>query len=243
MSDAPLVYLIYGIPESGRREIVFDLIEGGIPKEEQVLYFRPKAESDSPFDEQIEALENTSVVEWELADGKIRHGRITASPEKIIFLAPGTADPADVAEGLKNWIVHNQCTLARIITVVHCSFLERRQAARPWYDACIHFSDIVLLGRREEVGNKWTRDFETQYRKACYPCIVELVSKGKTKNPVAVLEPQARRLSLYFDELIPIEEDAFEDEEQPADIKPDAYIERNEAGQRMRPIPDIGKLI
>ena len=58
-----------------------------------------------------------------------------------------------------------------------------------------------------------------------------------------MLDPEARRLSLYFDELIPIEEDAFEDEEQPEDIKPDRYIERNASGQRIQPIPDIRKLL
>jgi hypothetical protein len=70
-----------------------------------------------------------------------------------------------------------------------------------------------------------------------------LVTKNKSKNPVAVLEPEARRASLFFDELIPIEEDEFEDEEQPEDIKPDRYIERNESGQRIQPIIDISKLL
>ena len=243
MAHAPLVYLIYGIPNSERRSILFDCIEGGLPDKEQVLYFRPKGENNSHFDEQIEALENVDVVEWELADCKVKHGSLSAAPEKIVFLAPGHADPADVAEALKVWIDHNNCELGRIITVVNCSFLKEQEKATAWFDACIHFSDMVLLARRESVDSKWLKEYEAGYRKKCYPCLIELVSKGKAKNPVAVLEPEARRMSLYFDKLTPIEEDGLDEEEQPDDIKPDRYIERNESGQRMHRIPDIGKFL
>lgn len=243
MSERPLVYLIYGIPDSERRSVLFDLIEGGLSPEQQVLYFHPKGEVSSPFDEQIEALENVSIVEWELAEGKVKHGRISAAPEKIFFLAPGTSDPADVADALKEWVTHNDCELARIITIIHCSFLKEQEKSKGWFDACIHFSDVVLLARRESVDDKWLKAFQGHYQKERYPCHIELVSKGKAKNPVAVLEPQARRLSLFFDELIPIEEDEFEDEDQPVDIKPDRYIERNESGQRMQPIQRISKFL
>ena len=243
MPERPLVYLVYGIPDSERRSILFDCIEGGLPDKEQVLYFRPKDESISPFDEQIEALEHVSVVEWELSGGKVKHGRITAAAQKIFFLAPGTSDPADVAEALKAWVSHNDCELGRIITVVHCSFLKEQDKSRGWFDACIHFSDMVLLARRESVDNKWIKEFETRYRKECYPCHIELVIKGKPGNPVAALEPEARRMSFYFEELTPIEEDGLEDDEKPEDTKPDRYIDRNESGQRMRPIPEITKFL
>lgn len=243
MSDRPLVYLIFGIPDSERRSVLYDLIEGGLPRTEHVLYFRPKGEIDSPYDEKIAALDHVSAVDWELVEGKVKHGTISAAPEKIFFLAPGTSNPADVIEALKSWITHNQCELGRIITVVHCTFLSQQEQSRAWFKACIHFSDVVLLARRESVDNKWLKEFEAEYRKACFPCHLELVSQGKAKNPVAVLEPEARRLSLYFDELIPIEDDEFEDEEQPEDLKPDLYIERNESGQRAHPIPEISKFL
>jgi hypothetical protein len=243
MSDAPLVYFIFGIPNSGRREVIFDLIEGGIPASEQVLYFRPEGEAASAHDEQIEALKNVSVVSWKLKDSKVTHGKITAAPEKIIFLAPGTSDPSDCAEALKAWTEHNHCQIARLITVVHCHFLAKNEKAKAWFDACIHFSDVVLLNRREEAGNKWVRDFENAYKKACNPARFIMVKKGRIGNPADVLVPQARRVSLYFDELIPIEDDEFEDEHQPDDLKPDMYIERLESGHRAKPIPEIKKLL
>lgn len=241
VSTPPRVYLIFGVPGSGRREILFDLIEGGIDKSEPVLYFRPTAEAASPFDEQINALANVSTVEWQLKDTKVTHGTINAAPETIFFLAPGLSDPADVAEALKTWTEHNQCPLARILTVVHCSFLQAHPDARSWFDACIHFSDVVLLNHREGVDNKWIGEFEKDYQKIFSPARFLLVKKGRVANPAEVLEPEARRLSLYFDELIPIEEDEFEDESQPEDTKPDKYIERLESGHRAYPVPNIAR--
>ncbi|CAA6677861.1 MULTISPECIES: hypothetical protein [unclassified Lentimonas] len=240
---APLVYLILGIPGSGRREVLFDLLKDGVDAKEQVLYFRPEGEVDCTFDEQIEALDNVSIVDWKLDNAKVTHGKIDAAPERIIFLAPGTSDPADAAEAVKTWTDHNTCQIGRIITVTHCAFLSENSAAQAWFDACIHFSDIVLLNRREDVNNKWIRAFEMGYHKQFSPARFLMVKKGRVANPLEVLEPEARRLSLYFDELIPIEDDEFEDDEQPQDTKPDKYIERLESGHRAYPVPDIKKLL
>ncbi len=237
------MYLIYGAPTSGRREVIFDLIEGGIAKEQPVLYFRPTEEAPCPHDEQIEALDHVSVVNWQMKDCKVTHGQVTAAPEKIIFLAPGKSDPADCAEAIKAWSEHNNCKIARLITVVNCSLLEEKPKAKAWFDACIHFSDVVLLNRREGVDNKWIKEFEAGYKKAHYPARFLLVKKGRVGNPAEVLDPEPRRLSLYFDELIPIEDDEFEDEHQPEDIKLDRYIERLESGQRAKPIPNIEQFL
>lgn len=239
----PLVYLVYGLPKSGRRKIIFDLIEGGIPLNEKVLYFQPENTATCSFDEQIVTLKNIEVLPWKLEKSKITHGKISAAPEKIIFLAPDASDPADCAEALKSWADHNQCQVARLITVVNCSFLIKQPKALAWFEACIHFSDIVLLSRREGVENKWIKDFEDNYKKACYPARFLLVKKDRVTNPPEVLDPQARRRSLYFDELIPLEEDEFDDAEKPDDTKPDIYIHRLESGQRAKPIPDIKKLL
>ncbi len=239
----PQVYFIYGIPNSGRREILFDLIEAGLDHDEPVLYFRPEEEPDSLFDQKLEALKNVSVATWKLVGTTLQHGSIKAAPRKVIFLAPGACDPADAAEALKQWTDGNQCQIARIITVVHCTFLSQNKSALPWFDACIHFSDVILLNRRENVTNKWVKDFEEEYHKQYCPARFLLVKKGRVANPFEVLEPEARRLSLYFDDLIPIEEDELEGDEAPEDMQPDKYIKRLENGQRAHRIPSILKLI
>lgn len=243
MNESPLVYVIYGTPGSGRREVIFDLIDGGIDPKSNVLFFRPEGETQTPFDEQIDALENTTTIEWSLDNAKIKHGQISAAPDYIIFLAAGESDPSDIAEALKSWIDHNNCQIGRLITVVNCTFLQHTPAAQSWYDACIHFSDAVLLNRRDGADNKWIKDFQQGYQKRCSPARFILVKKGKVANPLEVLDPEARRLSFFFDELLPIEEDGLDEEEQPDDIKPDKYIERLESGHRAHPVPDIRKLL
>ena len=241
MDTIPLVYLIFGIPNSGRREVIFDLIEGGIPETEQVIYLRPEGEAACAYDEQIESLDNVSVVGWKLNDSIVTHDKISVAPKKILFLAPGLSDPSDCAEGLKTWSDHNNCQIARLITVTNCHFLSLNPGAKPWFDACIHFSDVVLLNRREEAGNKWVKGFETAYKKACIPARFVMVKKGRVSNPAEVLYPETRRVSLYFDELLPIEDDECQDEQRPDDTKVDAYIERLESGHRSKPILEIAK--
>lgn len=241
--QTPQIYLIYGAQGAGRREALFDLIEGGVEPSTQVLYFQPEVDPPCPFDEQLDALENVSIVKWKLDGPKVTHGKISAAPEKIFFIAPGDSDPADAAEALKTWSDHNNCEIVRILTVVHCGLLSEKPGAQAWYDACIHFSDMVLLNRREGVNNKWVKALEDRFSKERYPCRFVLVKKGRIANPIEALEPEARRLSLYFDELIPIEDDEFEDEEQPQDTKPDKYIERLESGHRAHPIPSIQKYL
>jgi len=237
---SPYVYFIYGTPGSGRREILLDLIKYGMSEDTSVLYFRPESEAESASDGQLDALKNVHTIHWTLHGTTIRHGTIKAAAQKIVFLAPCSCDPADAAEALKTWVDGNQCQIARIITVVDCAFLSANETARSWFDACIHFSDVVLLNRRENVSNKWVKDFETGYRKQYNPSRFLLVKKDRVANPFEVLEPEARRLSLYFDELIPIEDDEFE-EDAPEDTQPDPYIERLVSGQRKRRIPDIRK--
>lgn len=243
MEEPPRAYLLFGIPDSGRREVLFDLIETAATAEAPSLFFRPRDEAASPFDEQIAALPNVDTVAWRLENERIVHGKVSGSARTVFFMAPGTGNPAEMAEAFKRWLDHNQCALARILTVVHCSFLKENPGATPWFDACVHFSDVVLLNRRETADNRWMRDFEERFRKERYPCRFLMVKKGRVRNPHEVLEPEARRFSLYFDEFVPIEEDSLDDDEKPEDTRPDPYLERREDGKRAAPIPDIRKFL
>lgn len=240
MLESPHVYILFGIPQSERRTTLCDLIENGLPQGTPALYFKSKGEAPDPADASIAALDNLQTVSWELRDGKVQHERIEAPAEAIFFLTPGEADPAESAEAIKAWSDNNGCRIARGITLIHCDFLQANPAAQSWFEACIHFSDFILLARRENTTQKWIKDFQTQFTKAHVPSRFELIKKGRPQNPSEILIPEARRVSLFFDELIPIEEDAFEDE-LPEDRQPDKYIERLESGRRACPIPDIRK--
>lgn len=240
MSASPRVYILFGIPHSERRSTLYDLIENGLPEGTPALYFKTQDEPSDPIDASITSLEHLQTITWKLCDGKVQHERIEAPAEAIFFLTPGDADPAEAAEAIKAWTNINDCQIARCITLVHCDFLQENPAAQPWFEACIHFSDFVLLAQREHTPQKWIKDFKTKFKQNHVPSRFELIKKGRPPNPREILEPQARRLSLFFDELIPIEEDAFEDD-LPEDRQPDKYIERLESGRRACPIPDIRK--
>ena len=242
MPKAPLVYVVLGLSGSERRDILYDLIKEGIDREEPVLFIRPKNEVPSETDAALIGLENVRVIESTLQDSKLLHCAINRSAEKIFFLAPGNSDPADFIEAIKEWVDLNDCIIARVLTVVHCSFLESNPKAQTWFDACIHFSDIILLAARAGIKNNWVKEFKDRYTKNHYPCRFLLVRKGRIQNPAEVLGIEARRLSLYLDELTPIEEDEFEDL-MPDDRQPDKYIERLTSGQRAYQIPDIRKLL
>ena len=187
----------------------------------------------------------------------------------LFFLTDGRCDPADQLEAFKTWADSSGGEIARVITVVNCQLASKHPEVVAWYEACIHFSDVVLLNKREGVENKWLSDFQNRFKSQFFPCLFEFVKDGKVKNPPLVLEPQARRVSHLFDEVewevvdddgdaTDAEEtdDAFFDEEDEAGAKGDTveeevelrpvvdpYLERNAAGRRAKPIPAIAKFL
>lgn len=234
MTVSPKVYLILGFDDSGRRAILTDFIDS-IGTESPILYFRHKDEVTSDSDTLLENLNQVSTVHWSVENTKIKHDSITESPSSIFFLTPSSIDLADVMEALKGWLSKNECQLTRIITVVNCKSLSENGVMNSWYEAAIHFSDMVLLNRREGVSEKWIKEFISSKKKQFHPTRFELVKKNRVNNPIDALDSQTYRTSLFFDDLIPIEEDEFEDL-LPEDKRIDPYIERLQSGKRRKPI-------
>ena len=234
MTVSPKVYLILGFDDSGRRAILTDFIDS-IGTESPILYFRHKDEVTSDSDTLLENLNQVSTVSWSVKNTKIKHDSITQSPSSIFFLTPSCIDLADVMEGLKGWLSKNECQLTRIITVVNCKSLSENGVMNSWYEAAIHFSDMVLLNRREGVSEKWIKEFISSKKKQFHPTRFELVKKNRVNNPIDALDSQTYRTSLFFDDLIPIEEDEFEDL-LPEDKRIDPYIDRLQSGKRRKPI-------
>jgi hypothetical protein len=239
----PLVYLVLGAFGSGRRAIVADLMAGGLD-----------AGTDVPvvFTAATEAQGEGLTWDW-TDDGEIA-ASWPAESKVGFFLADGRADPTDQIEAFKGWMVAQGVELARVICVVHCRLLQDNPPLMHWYDACIHFSDIVLLAQRDGVANKWISDYQARFTKRCLPCLVELVKKDRVKNPALVLDLQVRRMSHWFDEdeddawksyatdpdTIIIDEDGGDagDDEAETEIE-DEYLARHSGGSRQKVIPDI----
>lgn len=241
------VYLILGAARSGRRECVRDLIEGGFEKSTPVYVAYSNAEDDTGADEQLTAREATVVHRYP----ELEEITIAEDIETAFIVTDGRSDPVDQIEFFHHWLRNNpQHELARIITVVNCTLLSEHPKLEAWYEACIHFSDVVLLGKREGVDNRWISQFEEPYKKACYPCLFELLKKGGIGNPALVLDPLPRRLSLAFDtdldaiDFLEIDEDDLPEEPITLERPLDPYFARRSPdGPREKRLPDINEFL
>ena len=269
----PLVYVILGAAGSGRREVLADLIAGGLSEGERAAVLLSTGENASEYDAKL-----TDVTRWAWRDGVIDAARTEGAPH-IFFVTDGRLNPVDQIEQLSVWIAAVGGELGRIITVVNCRLAEQHAALLSWYEACIHFSDIALLHQREGVANKWMSEFQTHFKKLYYPCLFEVVKAGRVKNPLVVLDPQARRMSHLFDidewtgldlegvefgtededgKIIEDDDDKItrkksrkkghpneSEEDDEEDWKPevDPYLQRRTGGRREKEIPDIAQFL
>ncbi|WP_269539382.1 hypothetical protein [Cerasicoccus fimbriatus] len=239
------VYFILGAEGAGRREVVRDLIDGGFAEDEQIAIALHTSEPTTPVNEELTSRDATQLMTYE----DLRQIQTPAAAEAIFIVASGRGNPLDFIEAFAEWLEISGQSLARIITVVHCQLLHAQPKLELWHRACIHFSDVVLLDRREDVPNKWFSDFKKPYEHDHYPCLFELVKKGRVKNPALILEPQPRRLSLAFDDdldaidLLEIDEDDLPEETIDLTRPTDPWLVRLPSGQWEKHLPDIAKFL
>lgn len=270
-AEAPLVYIILGAAGSGRREVLADLIAGGLAEADQAAVLLSGAETASEHEARL-----PNLARWTWHEGAIG-ATVPPGATHVFFVTDGRESPIDQLEALQKWITAVQADIGRVITVVNCRLAEKHAALIAWYEACIHFSDVALLNNREGVANKWMSDFQLRFKEACYPCLFEIVKAGRVKNPLIVLDPQARRMSHIFDidEWTGIDLEGVEfgtegedepEEEDPAPTKPaggkkkghvnespaedddwkpevEGYFEMLPNGRRAKEVPDIKKYL
>lgn len=248
-SHKPLVYLILGTVDSGRRAVLADLIEGGLTPADRPAVLVSEAE---PADSAATPLPRVATWRW---TGEFIEGALPGDATHVFFVTDGRANPVDQIEVFKAWLAAQGGELARILCVVNCRLAEKNPPLLAWYEACVHFSDVVLLNRREGVENKWLSDFQTHFKKQFIPALFEFVKENRVKNPGLVLDPQARRLSHVFDEEqdwvftdadgeeIEEDEETEGDEEVEATPAEDPYLERRSGGQRVKQIPDVARFV
>ena len=248
--EKPLVYLILGTAGSGRREVIADLIAGGFEATDRVAVMLPAGEAACAADEKL-----PGVTRWRWDDGMIV-GPLPAEIPNVFFVTDGAGNLIDQIEVFKAWLEAQGGELARVFTVVNCQLAERHPPLRAWFDACVHFSDVVLLNRREGVSNKWFSDFQAHFKHQFVPCLFEFVKDGHVKNPALALNPQARRMSHAFDaeqdwiftdadgDVID-EQDESESDEDDIEAKPEEepYFVRDATGRRVKKIPDVAKFL
>lgn len=255
-STKPLVYLILGAAGSGRREVLADLIEGGFDAEDQPAVMFAEGEMSSDADARLPGL---SLWTWE---NDAIDGTLPAGAKNIFFVTHGRHNPVDQIEAFQSWLQAQGGELARVLCIIDCQLAEKNPPLRAWFEACIHFADVVLLTKREGVANKWLSDFTGHFRDLFYPCLFEMVKAGKVRNPQLVLDPQARRMSHFLDEEQDwvvtgsdgeVIEDDDEDEEDGRKVsdeeeveaapEEDPYLAKDAAGRRAKRIPEIAKYL
>lgn len=248
-TDKPLVYLILGTPGSGRRAVIADLIDGGLAESDRAAILLSSAEPADEFDGRLPNLTRWS---W---TGEMIEGELPQEATHVFFVTDGRTNPVDQIEVFKAWVEAQGGELARVLCVVNCQLAEQHPPLLAWYDACVHFADVVLLNRREGVENKWLSDFQARFKKQFIPALFEFVKGGIVRNPGLVMEPQARRMSHVFDEEqdwvftdaegeeIDEEEETEGDEDVQAKPEEDPYLERLNGGRRVKEIPNIEKFL
>lgn len=248
-SAKPLVYLVLGAAGSGRREVLADLIAAGLSEGDRAAVLLSDAEAASDIDAKLPGLARWT---W---TGSTVEATLPAGATHVFFVTDGRSSPVDQLEVLKVWVEAQGGELARILCVVHCQIAEKNPALLAWYDACVNFSDVVLLNRREAVANKWLSDFQAHFKSQFLPCLFEFVKNGAVKNPAAVLVPEARRMSHYFDaeqdwiftdadgDEIEEDEEGEGDEEVTATPEEDPYFVRHSGGRRVKELPDIRRYL
>jgi hypothetical protein len=244
-SSKSLVYFVIGSPGSGRRAVVRDLVQNGLGEAERALVLISAAEKPAPADELLGKLKNASVLRWQWTPPGLP--AVDAAGFSTIFLvADGLTSPIDQLEALKPWLLAQGAEIARVLCVVDCQLAEKQPSLRLWFDACIHFADVVFLAKREGVANKWLSDFIAHYKDQCFPCHFIHVKKGDFPNPALLLDATPRRVSQYFDEgetvykIEGLETDDDEGDEDDTGFLPEEpYFVRQRSGRREREVPDL----
>jgi len=249
MPDKPLVYLILGAAGSGRREVLADLIADGLGEGDRCAVMFAEGEATSDFDDRLPGL---TLWTWE---SNAIDGELPPGATRVFFVTHGRHNPVEQIEAFKAWLAVQGGELARVVCIVNCRLAEKHPPLLAWYEACIHFADVVLLTRREGVANKWLSDFLAHFKGRFYPCLFDLVKAGHVRNPALVLEPQARRMSHVFDEEqdwivlgagdTDDDEEGLESGEEEVEVaaEEDPYLARDAAGRRVKRIPDVAKYL
>lgn len=239
----PLVYLVLGCKGSDQFRVIADLIEFGTSKEEKSIMYHSAGDAADVETDFVVKHREASVAAYAWEDKALKL-EVPEEVDLVFLVADGLEDPADLVEAFHAWLPTSGCELARVLTVLHCDLAVGKHEAFEWFECCIHYSDVVMLAKRDAVGNKEMKAFLDHYEEECYPCLWEYVKKGRVANPSLVLDTVPRRITRIFDAPEVFEDDEEEDvqdEEIAGDITHDVFLKRVAGGRRARPLPKIGE--
>lgn len=231
------LYFILGNAGAHRRAVLTDLIAEGLTPADRAAVLLSTGEAPVEADA---ALERTGAVvaRWRWLKPEVDVD-VPEGVTHLFLVADGRSNPVDQVEGLREWLLMRaDVQLARVIFMADAALLHAKPELARWFDACAHYSDVLLLTRAEGIDQKWINALEARYRDQHYPFLFEVARKDVLKNPAVILVPEARRVSQVFDEDIPLADET--DEEMAAAMaENDFYFVRTRGGTRVQEIPNI----
>lgn len=237
------LYLVLGAPGSKRRAVLADLIDAGLPAGAKAAVMQAASERSDATDALLTKA-GAQLGEWHFERQAQELPRLVmAVPEGVthlFLLSNGRENPVDQVEALREWLPAQFVALARVITVLDAGLAQKEPALALWVEACLHYADVVLVTNVEGVESKWITAFENKFRDLFYPFLFEVVRRGETKNPAALLEPEARRMAQVFDEDIELADESDE-EVAAAKAENDRFFARKQGGTRVIQLPDVAK--
>ena len=234
----PLI-IVLGITGSGRSAVVKELADNAWTDGKAIRILTESAETSEHA---------TRAERWTFKDGEARVPH-PAEEAACILMTNGRLSAVDQMEALHQRVTNSTWQIQRVITVVDCALAHRHPELAEWYEACIHFSDAVILNRRWEVPGQWMSKFLEKYENSFYPCLFfNFLKEGRLHNPAAVIEGDPLRMSHIFDEIDAVDEMEFDEDnlpEEPFDLvrQPDKYFARDDLGRRMITVPDIKEVL
>ena len=240
-ADRPVLFVVLAGPHPGRWALVDHLLRAERLPEEDVCLWAADDEAPAPAGHPP-----VPPSAWRVEGAEA----MPASALQVLVYG-GRAFPAPLLEQLADRTARGTLEVGRVTTLVHGPACRDSREADRWYEAAIHFSDLVLIDPRgTAVSEKWIRDYEERFRKQRFPCLFDRLKKGRPRHPSWMLDEQARRLSQALeppDELDTTVEVVIEEglppgeEEEGGDEGPaaDPYLRRNAAGEFERYVPDL----
>lgn len=245
----PSFYIVLGSLGSGRREIALDLAKAMADEGKKTsLLFSKNEQLNCPHP--LES-DNICVSFFNWNNQKPVFDHFLKDSDAAFWVMDGSMCPIDQIEWAKNYLDREQQQVTRVIMVVDCVLAFEKTDLQPWFEACVHFADVALLTKYEEVPNAFLNSFLDHFKKDCYPCLFEKIKNNRVNNPYAILDDQPRRMSLIFDNLDSadtLDIDGYSDDfyiEEPInlEVKIDPYFEKMDNGMRVKPVPAISQFL
>ncbi len=236
------LYFILGAAGSRRRLVLADLVAEGLMPTDRAAVLLSDAETPDAAGDAALAKSGAAVARWSWAKPEIEF-EMPEDASHLFLVADGRSNPVDQIEALRELLpLRPELRLARVIFVADAALLHAHAELQPWFDACAHYADVVLLTKVEGLDQKWVNGFEKRYRDQYFPFLYEIVRRDQLKNPAVLLVPEARRVAQVFDEDIALA-DETDEEIEAAMAENDKYFARTRGGSRVEQIPNLGAFL